>query len=135
VKIADHPSPDCSGAAAAPKTIWPPDHKLVPVAIRLKGEEEDDEETTIAITAIAQDEPPTGLNPPDATGLGTATARLRAERAGGGDGRVYHLTFTATDEDGGSCTGNVTVCVPHDQGGGRTCGDGGALYSSTGAGR
>jgi hypothetical protein len=94
----------------------------------------DGDPVTIQITGITQDEPLSG-NTPDATGLGSATAQVRAERAGGADGRVYHLTFTATDSQGASCAGTVTVCVPHDQGGGRTCGDGGALYSSTGSGR
>lgn len=54
---------------------------------------------------------------------------LRAERDGSGNGRVYHVDFTATDAFGAACSGEVTVCVPHDQGQG-DCGDGGALYAS-----
>jgi hypothetical protein len=125
--------PLCTAAIAAPPTIWPPNHKLVPVAVE-GVTDPDGDPVTIQITGITQDEPLSG-NTPDATGLGSAAAQVRAERTGGGDGRVYHLSFTASDGQGGSCTGTVTVCVPHDQGGGRTCGDGGALYSSTGAGR
>jgi hypothetical protein len=62
---------------------------------------------------------------------------LRAARSGRGDGRVYHVRFTAADELGLACTGEVTVCVPHDEGRARACGDGGALFSSGvgGAGR
>jgi hypothetical protein len=37
---------------------------------------------------------------------------LRAERAGAGDGRVYALSVTATDGQGGACTGKVGVGVP-----------------------
>ena len=77
---------------------------------------------------------------PDATGLGTAEGiaagtaalRVRASRAGGGDGRIYHLTFTATDPQGASCTGTVTVCVPHDCGKRSACVDGGPLVDSYG---
>jgi hypothetical protein len=56
-------------------------------------------------------------------------ALVRAERLGGGNGRVYHLSFTATDAAGGTCSGTVTTCVPHDRK--RGCVDGGPLYDST----
>jgi hypothetical protein len=69
---------------------------------------------------------------PDATGVGSAVAQLRAERAGGGDGRVYHVGFTADDGQGGQCSGAVTVCVPHDQGH-ASCGDQGGSVDATAA--
>jgi hypothetical protein len=40
---------------------------------------------------------------------------LRAERAGTGNGRVYQVQFTATDDQGGSCSGTVKVSVPHNK--------------------
>ena len=49
---------------------------------------------------------------------------------GGGNGRVYHITFTATDSLGLTCTGTVLVGVPHDQSGPAAVDDG-ALYDST----
>ncbi len=126
--VADDAPPRCDAAFAVPATLWPPDHRLVPIAIRGVTDPEDDP-LTLAVTGVSEDEPPAGG--PDAAGLGTATASVRAERAGSGDGRVYHVRFTATDAAGGSCTGSVAVCVPHDAAH-RTCGDGGALYGSTG---
>ena len=90
----------------------------------------------ITITGITQDEPlnggGSGNTCPDATGVGTATASLRAEREGTGDGLVYHIGFTADDARGGRCTGTVTVCVPYDHGQGRVCVDQGPLFDSTG---
>jgi len=68
---------------------------------------------------------------PDARGIGTPTAQVRAERSGHEDGRVYHIHFHSTDGRGGSCTGTVNVCVPHDQGQGNECVDQGPLYDST----
>jgi hypothetical protein len=44
---------------------------------------------------------------------------------------VYHLAFTATNSTGGTCTGAVTVGVPHDQGHNGGPVDQGALYNST----
>ena len=69
-----------------------------------------------------------GDNGPDGTGIGTATARLRYERADAGNGRVYHVAFTATDARGASCTGAVTVGVRN---GFAAAVDGGAAYDST----
>jgi len=90
---------------------------------------------TITITAVTQDEPVDGGddgNPcPDATGTGGSVVELRAERQGDGDGRVYHISFTANDGHGSECTGVVTVCVPMRFGPKRTCVDEGPLFDST----
>jgi len=115
--------------------LWPPNHKFVDVSV-VGVTDPDGDPVAIAITSITQDEPlnggGSGNTCPDATGVGTATASLRAEREGSGDGRVYHLSFTGDDGRGGRCTGSVTVCVPHDQGQGRMCVDQGPLVDSTG---
>jgi len=41
--------------------------------------------------------------------------KLRAERAGSGDGRVYTILVTCTDGDGNSSSNSVEVTVPHNQ--------------------
>jgi hypothetical protein len=76
---------------------------------------------TITITGVTQDEPLNGLGDgdtaPDAqVGSASNTVLLRAERSGAGDGRVYRISYTASDPAGASCSGVVTVGVPHDQG-------------------
>lgn len=123
--------PDCSAASASPDLLWPPDGKLRAVSIG-GVTDPDGEPVTLAVTRITQDEPLSKKGQPDATGTGTARPMLRADRAGGGDGRVYHLTFTASDPAGAACTGRVTVCVPHSPGR-RICGDGGPRFDSTGS--
>ncbi|HEX5759821.1 MAG TPA: SBBP repeat-containing protein [Thermoanaerobaculia bacterium] len=132
-KITDDRPPDCSAASASPAVLWPPNGKLVPVAIGGVADPDGDP-VAIVVTAIRQDEPLAKKGAADASGVGSATARLRAERAGGGDGRVYHVSFEAADPQGGTCRGTVTVCVPHDRRPAATCGDGGALFDSTGPG-
>lgn len=122
-------APDCSAATASPAVIWPPNGKMVPLSIA-GVIDPGGEPVAITITGIRQDEPWTGKTP-DASGAGTPTAQVRASRAAGGDGRVYHLAFEATNPQGASCTGLVAVCVPHDQRRSSTCGDGGALFGST----
>jgi len=49
---------------------------------------------------------------PDAVIL-DGSVMLRSERDGYGNGRVYRIAFTASNA-AGSCTGSVTVSVPHD---------------------
>jgi hypothetical protein len=130
--------PDCTAATAAPEEVWPPKHKFADVAIT-GVTDPDGDPVTLGITGIAQDEPVEGLGDgntcPDGLGVGTDVASVRAERSGTkkvpGDGRVYHISFTAEDGQGGECSGTVSVCVPHDQGRGSTCVDGGPLFDST----
>ncbi|HEY9422410.1 MAG TPA: SBBP repeat-containing protein, partial [Thermoanaerobaculia bacterium] len=125
--------PECGAASSQPAVLWPPSGRFVPVTIAGVADP-DGGPVAVTFTGIRQDEPPTGRQP-DASGVGAATAQVNAERSGKGDGRVYHLSFMARDEDGLSCSGTVTVCVPHDQRGGAKCGDGGPLFDSAAAGR
>lgn len=129
-RIVFNEPPDCAAATASPGTLWPPNGKLVPV--RVQGiEDPDGDPVTVTFTGVRQDEPLTRPGAPDATGVGTGTLLLRADRAGKGDGRVYHVAFEARDPLGASCTGEVAVCVPHDSRKGAGCGDGGAVFDSS----
>ena len=93
-----------------------------------------DRDVTRLMQRISQDEPIEGRGDgntdPDGGGLGTDVATLRSERSGLGDGRFYHVSFEAFDEQGASCEGTVSVCVPHDQGAGGGCVDQGPLFDS-----
>ncbi len=129
VQVINRP-PDCSAAHPSVATLlWSPNGGFVPINV-LGVTDPDGDAVSITITSIRQDEP-TGANAPDGKGVGTSTAQVRAERLGTGDGRVYHIGFTAGDGDGGTCSSTVTVAVPHDQGAGSTAVDGGPLFDST----
>lgn len=126
--------PDCSGAQASVRTIWPPNHSKYAVSI-LGVKDADGDPVTIRIDRIMQDEPTNGKGDgntcPDAhIPPNSSTAYVRAERRGAGNGRVYTVYFTASDGRGGSCQGSVKVSVPHDRGGGAAIDDG-PLYDST----
>ena len=130
--------PDCSAAAPSVDPLWPPNHKMVDVYV-LDVTDPDGDPVTITIDSIFQDEPVDtfgdGRFTPDGAGVGTGGAQVRAERAGTrkvmGNGRVYHVGFTAEDGKGGVCSGEVLVGVPHDQGGQSVPVDDGALFDST----
>jgi hypothetical protein len=112
--------PDCSTVTPSERSLWPPNHKLL--LISLGGATDPDGDTvTLTVTGVTQDEALNGLGDgdtaPDAV-LGPASneVQLRAERSGNGDGRVYRIAFSGSDGRGGTCTGTVTVGVPHNQG-------------------
>jgi hypothetical protein len=129
--------PDCSKAAPSISLLWPPNHQMVAVSVQhvMDG---DGDPLNLTITSIRQDEPVNdiadGNTAVDGAGVGTGTAMVRAERSGSprnpGNGRVYHIGFTATDGHGGTCSGVVQVGVPHDQGGQKWPVDDGPLYNS-----
>jgi hypothetical protein len=128
----NHP-PDCELAHAEPNLVWPPNGRWRRILVA-GVTDEDGDALSVTITSIAQDEPLAGRSPggatADASGVGTSTAQVRGERAGRGDGRVYHIGFSSQDGRGGQCVGTVSVCVPHPRRGDRTCVDQGPLFDS-----
>lgn len=115
---------DCRGAAASAVQLWPPNHDLVPVQVT-GVTASDGSAVSVSVDQVLQSEPALGKGDgqtcPDASGLGTDTVQLRAERSGGAaGGRTYELRFSASAAGGAArCEGTVRVCVPHDAGG--TC--------------
>lgn len=108
-------APDCSGAVASKPTLWPANHKFNDIEVVGVTDAEGDP-ITITIDSIFQDEavdaPGSGNTAPDGQGIGSSTAEVRAERVGNGNGRVYHIGFTAEDDFGAMCSGEVLVSVP-----------------------
>jgi hypothetical protein len=129
VRDANQP-PSCDRAVASPKRLWPPNHRFTPV--RITGiADPNDRRVRVTITSVTQSEPVSGHGDcgtsPDALVHGKHLL-LRAERDGHGTGRIYDVTFKATDAKGAACTGTVSVCVPHDRRG--ACIDTGKRYNS-----
>jgi len=110
--------PECDKASPSKDSLWPPNHKFVDITVN--GVTDPDGDTvTITITGIQQDEEVAGKGSgntsPDGDGVGTNTAQVRAERSGTGDGRVYEISFSVDDGNGGMCLGSVSVGVPYDK--------------------
>jgi hypothetical protein len=134
VTVVTNEDPDCASATAG-GPIWPPNHKYVSRSIT--GLTDADGDTVgITITGITQDEPldapgmGDGNTSPDAVIGSDGSFQVRAERAGTGDGRVYRVSFTGDDGNGGTCAGTVSLGVPHDQSGPAAV-DSGGVFSST----
>ncbi len=130
--LPNHP-PSCARAFASPSRLWPPNGRFADVQIE-GVTDVDNDHVTINITGVTQDEPvqtAADRNCPDASGIGSAVAHLRAKRRPTGDGRIYRVSFRADDGHLGTCTGTANVCVPHDLGRGARCVEGETVADST----
>jgi hypothetical protein len=123
--------PNIDHALPSVSTLWPPNHSMVQVSIL--GVIDAEHNDTNQITSVTQDEPTNGQGDGDtavdAVINNDGTVLLRAERAGNGNGRVYHVHFTASDFEG-SVSGVVDVSVPVNKKGNAAIDDG-ELYDST----
>ncbi len=110
-------APVCTGATPTIAQLWPVNKTLQGVGINGVTDAETPGSITIAITGVMSDEKSSldGVMTPDAFLLGT-TVNLRKDRGvsstNAGNGRVYRVSFTATDPGGLSCVGSVDVTVP-----------------------
>jgi len=115
-----------------PNVLWPPNHKYVKVTASVVTAPD----ATLSVT-VTSSEPDNGLGdgdtPNDIQQLSSNEFNLRAERAGGGPGRIYTVTYTATRACGTSATGVAQVLVPTNQGKGNREGDVGMAERATDA--
>jgi M6 family metalloprotease-like protein len=119
IQVADTTPPVIQNVGATPNVLWPPNHKMVPVAVTATATDNCDTAPHCRITSVNSDEPVNGRGngkkAPDWNITDDLRVKLRAERLGTGDGRIYTITVTCTDACGNSSTGNTTVTVPHDK--------------------
>lgn len=103
---------------------WPANHKLREISPRDCVDVIDacDPAVSVRFTWVESDEPVdvngSGHTEPDIVVHDCERIEIRAERAGGRNGRVYTLGYRAVDGSGNQTTGTCEVKVPHDQGGG-----------------
>ena len=120
VTVVDAEAPGITGASVSKSSLWPASHKMVDVAVSYSVADNCTAPGAIARSlGVASNEPVNGAGDgdtaPDWVVVNANLVRLRAERSGGGTGRVYTITITATDAHGNVTTQNVTVSVPHSQ--------------------
>lgn len=91
---------------------------------------------SVRIASVTSDEPNNSAGDGNTTNdiviaSDCRSAQLRAERRGGGNGRVYTITFKVTDSSGNSSTAQAKVTVPKSQNGSSAIDDG-PHYTVTG---
>jgi hypothetical protein len=104
-------------------SLFPPNHQLVTVHASVYSSDTTSDIDSVVLTSITSNEPDNGLGDGDTKndiqdaqyGTLDTSFNLRAERSGNGSGRVYTITYTATDKAGNQTIVKVTVTVPHNK--------------------
>lgn len=128
-----------------PTTLWPPNHKMIPVTITASDNEGDGDMASVMIGTITNSDETNPPNPQEINGTGQPdtsamtdqqgsgqsasfndpgshvfTVYLAAERSGHdlGSGRTYSIPVSCMETGSETAMGNatLTVFVPHDQG-------------------
>ena len=118
VTVEDTTPPVIASAAADPDVLWPPNHKMVSVELSVDAADACAAEPICGATGVTSSEPVTGGGDgtaPDWLITGPLSVDLRAERTGGGDGRVYSIEVECSDAAGNAVSTAVEVTVPHDR--------------------
>jgi hypothetical protein len=112
---------ECVSCSLDTDFLWPPNHNLVDVGLRVDIHTDPGSTHEATVTVYSDEDdvwPASAQFSPDAKG-NSCGLRLRSERSGPGDGRVYLIVVAVKDTD--NATGDFhyhycvfTVVVPHD---------------------
>jgi hypothetical protein len=122
VEIIDTTAPTLAPIASQ-YILWPPNHNMVDIIIEANASDNSGYVTLIA--SVMSNEAEEGLGDGDMTpdwtipsidqNTGIIILKLRAERSGRGNGRVYSIFINAIDQSGNSSKAVVEIIVPHDK--------------------
>ena len=123
ITIQDTTAPVLS-VSLSPNSLWPPNHKLTPIAATVSASDACSANPSVRLVSIVSNELDDGTGDGDQPndiqaisggpapfGTDVRSFLLRAERAGGGSGRIYAVTYSATDAAGNSTTASAVVVV------------------------
>jgi hypothetical protein len=107
--------------SVSPQILWPANHQMSDVTVTAAATDACDGSPAITLVSVVSNEPDNGTRDGNTgadiqgAALGTADFELalRAERSASGSGRVYTITYRATDASGNSTDEAVTVFVPN----------------------
>jgi len=120
VTVVDTDAPMIGAVSASPNVLWPPNHKMVAVAVIANATDNCSAAPVCKIVSVMSNEPVNGLGDgdtaPDWMVSGDLAVKLRAERSGIGSGRIYTITVGCADASGNSSSNMTVVTVPKDQG-------------------
>lgn len=120
VTVEDTVAPSLS-VEVSPEVLWPPNHKLRSITANIEVSDVCDPNPAVTLVSITSNEPDNGqgdgnnTNDIQEAAIGTDDRNflLRSERSGHGSGRVYTITYSATDSSGNQTSATVEVQVPH----------------------
>jgi hypothetical protein len=117
----DRTAPDLM-VTVSPSMLWPPNHKYTTVNATVNVTDNADPNSVLTLDSVTSNEPDDapgiedGNTKNDIIVVDDFTFRLRAERSDLGTGRVYTITYQATDACGNTTLVSATVSVPYELG-------------------
>ena len=107
-------TPPTLSVSVSPDSLWPPNHKYRDVEASFVTSNDG---AVVTLLSVTSNEPDDGLGDGDAANdiviVDNDSFQLRAERSGAGSGRIYTITYQATNTCGATVTATATVTVPH----------------------
>lgn len=127
------------------RVLWPPNHKYTTVRVEDFVTSVEDlcagaiDISSVVITTASSDEPENGSgdgNTVDDIVIDSygESVKLRVERSGNGNGRVYTLNVAVSDPEGNEATASYQVQVPHSKKGAPAVDDGPVYTVDSGVG-
>ena len=125
IEIQADTTPPMLSLSLSPDVINANNHKMTAITATITVDDACDVDPMVTLLSITSSDPDDSAGDGDTpndiqdTAFGTYDRlfSVRAERAGTGAGRVYTVTYKATDASGNSTVANAEVAVPHDQSG------------------
>jgi Subtilase family len=117
VTVVDNQPPAIANLTASPSILWPPNHVMVDITVPY--DLTDNCGTSSCLLSISSNEPVNGVGDGntsvDWTVVDAHHVRLRAERNGSGNGRIYTIKVTCTDPQDNVTVMKTSVTVPQHQ--------------------
>ncbi len=110
-------TPPTISVELTPNIIWPPNKKMVEITAKINVSDDRDPNPSVKLESITCNQE---IEPGDIAGADFGKDdrifSLKAWRTGKRkEGRIYTITYSATDASGNTATATATVMVPHDQ--------------------
>lgn len=114
VTVVDSMPPQILSVEATPGVLWPPNHKMIDIAVTVVAIDAVDPTPVSRIISVSSNQPVNGTGDgdigPDWQITGALTLKLRSERSQNVD-RVYTITVESVDDAGNTNTATTTVIV------------------------
>ncbi len=118
ITVLDSQKPVVSSSVST-SSLWPPNHNLINVGLAITKSDNCDPAASVQVLVYGDeddlDEGDDGNFSPDAKNIAPGTLRLRSERSGDANGRVYLIVVKVTDAGGNVGFNCSTVVVPKSQ--------------------